>query len=31
MNIKVNRKTILDALRFGGMVAGKNKTIPILD
>lgn len=31
MNIKVNRKTLLDALRFGGMVAGKNKTIPILD
>ena len=31
MNIKVNRKTLLDALRFGGMVAGKCKTIPILD
>lgn len=31
MNINVNRKTLLDALRFGGMVAGKNKTIPILD
>lgn len=31
MNIKVNRKTLLDALRVGGMVAGKNKTIPILD
>lgn len=31
MEIKVNRKTLLDALRFGGMVAGKCKTIPILD
>lgn len=31
MKIKVNRKTLLDALRFGGMVAGKSKTIPILD
>ena len=31
MNIKVNRKTLLDALRIGGMVAGKCKTIPILD
>lgn len=31
MNIEVNRKTLLDALRFGGMVAGKCKTIPILD
>lgn len=31
MEIKVNRKTILDALRFGGAVAGKNKTIPTLD
>lgn len=31
MNIVVNRKNLLDALRFGGMVAGKNKTIPILD
>lgn len=31
MKIKVNRKTLLDALRFGGMVAGKCKTIPILD
>lgn len=31
MNIKVNRKSLLDALRFGGMVAGKCKTIPILD
>ena len=31
MEIKVNRKTLLDALRLGGMVAGKCKTIPILD
>lgn len=31
MKINVNRKNLLDALRFGGMVAGKNKTIPILD
>jgi DNA polymerase-3 subunit beta len=31
MEIKVNRKTLLDALRFGGMVAGKSKVIPILD
>lgn len=31
MEIKVNRKTLLDALRFGGMVAGKCKTISILD
>lgn len=31
MKISVNRKNLLDALRFGGMVAGKNKTIPILD
>lgn len=31
MNINVNRKSLIDALRFGGMVAGKNKTIPILD
>lgn len=31
MKINVNRKNLLDALRFGGMVAGKSKTIPILD
>lgn len=31
MKISVNRKKLLDALRFGGMVAGKCKTIPILD
>ncbi len=31
MNIQLNRKTLLDALRFGGMVAGKCKTISILD
>lgn len=31
MNIKVNRKNLLDALRFGGMAAGKCKTVPILD
>lgn len=31
MEITVNKKTLLDALRLGGMVAGKCKTIPILD
>lgn len=31
MKINVNRKSLLDVLRFGGMVAGKNKTIPALD
>lgn len=31
MNIQVNRKMLLDALKVGGMVAGKCKTIPILD
>ena len=31
MNIVVNRQMLLEALKFGGMVAGKCKTIPILD
>lgn len=31
MNIRINRKNLLDALRFGGMAAGKCKTVPILD
>ena len=31
MKIVVNRKILLDALRFGGMVAGKNRSISVLD
>lgn len=31
MKIQVNRKKLLDALSFGGAVAGKCKTVPILD
>ena len=31
MKIQVNRKMLLEALAFGGAVAGKCKTIPILD
>ena len=31
MKINVNRKNLMEALKLGGMVAGKCKTIPILD
>lgn len=31
MNVVVNRKTLIDALVVGGSLAGRNKSIPILD